>query len=190
MRIINYNPTKVEKEFEELKAQTTQYNKRAATLFKIRATWVASFVVLLLIASIASIVTLVIKNEPHVLLIMLAVVLTVSMVGFLLYLISWLVDGQDKISISHNMSFAMQFWNLYHQGVVLEIDLDPNIVHGIVLTYENEHHFIRTETLIVKEIVFSTEVTELTLDVENGYLIKPYSPKKKPVVEIVETENK
>lgn len=183
MRIINYNPKKIEKEFEELKARAEKYNKRAAKSFKLRAAWVTSFVIMLLIASVASIVAITMHSEPQILLIMLAVILIVGMVGFLLYLISWLVDGQDKMSINNNMSFAMQFWNLYHQDIVLEIEKDPDIPHGIVVTYENEHHFVRTEILIVKEIILSTEVTELTLDVDKGYLLKPYTPKNKPVVE-------
>lgn len=185
MRIINYNPTKIEKEFEELKAKAEKYNKRAAISFKMRAAWVTSFVIMLLIASVASIVAITMHSEPHILLIMLAVILSVGMIGFLLYLISWLIDGQDKMSVTREMSFAMQFWNLYHQGIVLEIEKDEDIPYGIVLTYENEHHYVRTETLIVKDIILSTEVKELTLDVDNGYLLKPYTPKKKPVVEIV-----
>ena len=183
MRIINYNPTKIEKEFEELKVKSEKYNKRAANAFKLRTAWVSSIVVALLIASIVSIVALTMKSEPHVLLIMLSIVLSVAMIGFLLYLISWIIDGQNKMSLTHEMSFAMKFWNLYHQGCVLEIEKDPDISYGIVLTYENEHHYVRHEILIVKEIIMSTEVKELTLDVDSGCLLKPYIPKQKPVVE-------
>ena len=185
MRIINYNPTKIEKEFEELKVKSEKYNKRAANAFKLRTAWVSSIVVTLLIASIVSIVALTMKSEPHILLIMLSIVLSVTMIGFLLYLISWIIDGQNKMSLTHEMSFAMKFWNLYHQGCVLEIEKDPDIPYGIVLTYENEHHYVRHEILIVKEIIMSTEVKELTLDVEKGYILKPYTPKNKPIVEIV-----
>ena len=128
MRIINYNPTKIEKEFEELKAKAEKYNKRAAISFKMRAAWVTSFVIMLLIASVASIVAITMHSEPHILLIMLAIILSVGMIGFLLYLISWLIDGQDKMSVTHEMSFAMKFWNLYHQGIVLEIEKHEDIV--------------------------------------------------------------
>ena len=183
MRIINYNPEKIEKEFMQLKETTEKHNKRSATAFKLRTAWVSSIVVALLIASIVSIVALTMKSEPHVLLIMLSIVLSVAMIGFLLYLISWIIDGQNKMSLTHEMSFAMKFWNLYHQGCVLEIEKDPDIPYGIVLTYENEHHYVRHEILIVKEIIMSTEVKELTLDVDSGCLLKPYIPKQKPVVE-------
>ena len=183
MRIINYNPEKIEKEFMQLKETTEKHNKRSAAAFKLRTAWVSSIVVALLIASIVSIIALTMKSEPHVLLIMLSIVLSVAMIGFLLYLISWIIDGQNKMSLTHEMSFAMKFWNLYHQGCVLEIEKDPDIPYGIVLTYENEHHYVRHEILIVKEIIMSTEVKELTLDVNSGCLLKPYIPKQKPVVE-------
>ena len=183
MRIINYNPEKIEKEFEELKARAEKYNKRAAKSFKLRAAWVSSIVVALLIASIVSIVAVTMKSEPQILLIMLSIVLSVTMIGFLLYLISWIIDGQNKMSLTHEMSFAMKFWDLYHQGCVLEIEKDSDIPYGIVLIYENEHHYVRHKILIVKDIIISTEVKELTLDVDKGYLLKPYTPKNKPVVE-------
>lgn len=183
MRIINYNPEKIEKDFAQLKEKTEKYNKRSALAFKLRTTWVSSIVIALLIASVASIIALTMKSEPHVLLIMLSIVLTVGMVGFLLYLISYIIDGQNKMSLTHEMSFAMKFWSLYHQGCVLEIEKDPDIPYGIVLTYENEHHYVRHEILIVKEIIMSTEVKELTLDVDSGCLLKPYIPKQKPIVE-------
>lgn len=183
MRIINYNPEKIEKEFMQLKETTEKHNKRSATVFKLRTAWVSSIVVALLIASIVSIVALTIKAEPHVLLIMLSIILSVAMTGCLLYLISWIIDGQNKMSLSHEMSFAMKFWNLYHQGCVLEIEKDPDIPYGIVLIYENEKHYVRHEILLVKEIVMSTEVKELTLDVDSGYLLKPYISKQKLVVE-------
>ena len=185
MNIMNYHPDVIESEFYKLKTDLESKNNKNKRKFNKIATLLGiACVILLAIAILVPIFLLkdALTTNANIAGIVLTVVFAVAFAATLMIFIGCLVNGPDVSSFSYNETFAMQFWRLYTSANVLNIKQDDETKNCIIVTYENEHHFVRTKTMVTSGILMSTEIEEPILDVGRGYIVVPYQVEEKPKI--------
>lgn len=180
MIVKNYNPEKIKKDFELLKENLESNNAYALKCFKLHLFW--KIPLLLICVAIAVLHIIWSVNNTGFWIVLAAIILTFVACVVVLISILCLMDGPEYEYITNEMTFAMKFWSIYHAANILSIEQDDECNRLIVITYENEHHYVREKNLVINDIVLSTEASEVYLDVENGYIVKPYNPGEKPVI--------
>ena len=182
MIVKNYNPEKIKKDFELLKENIESNNAYALKCFKLHLFW--KIPLLLMCVAIAVLHIIWSVNNTGFWIVLAAIILTfIAIMVVLISILSW-IDGPEYEYITNEMTFAMKFWSVYHVANILSVERDSDNNKLIVITYENEHHYVREKILVINDVVLSTEASEIYLDVENGYIVKPYNPGEKPISEL------
>lgn len=183
MKVINYNPEQIKKDFKLLKNEIDDYNEIEERIHKKHILWIV--IATLFFAMISTL--FIILTCTKTLSMILGVVLSVIFVGITCVLIFNLIVGVDCGAdikhISKEMTFAMKFWKTCDTFNLLKIECSEDNLMLIEIHKEDKNHFVKKETICAHKVVNSTDVTEITLDVAQGYVLVPYKAQEKPVFE-------
>ena len=182
MNVLNYHPEVIEKEFEELKSNVENKNAIAKKKFKTKTLFLFFICIITLAIAIVFVSQCGTDDAKGIVMIVLSVISFASFCVACIFCVGILIDGPEVRSLSYQLTFAMEFHNLYSQANVLSIELDKETRNCVIVSYENEHHFVRKKTLMARDIIMSTEVNEVILDVGRGFILQPYTPCQKPKI--------
>lgn len=182
MNVLNYHPEVIEKEFEELKSNVEKINVNAKKKFKTRMLLLLLICIITLAMAIVFVLQCGTNDTKEIAMIVFSVIAFASFCVAAMFFLGIVIDGPDVLSLSYQLTFAMKFHNLYSKTNVLSIELDEEAKNCVVILYENDHHFVRKETIMARDIIMSTEVNETILDVGRGFILQPYTSCQKPKI--------
>ena len=182
MNVLNYHPEVIEKEFEELKSNVEKINVNAKKKFKTRMLLLLLICIITLAMAIVFVLQCGTNDTKGIAMIVFSVISFASFCVAATFFLGIVIDGPDVLSLSYQLTFAMKFHNLYSKTNVLSIELDEEAKNCVVILYENDHHFVRKETIMARDIIMSTEVNETILDVGRGFILQPYTSCQKPKI--------
>ena len=170
MNLINYDPSKIESEYNTLILETNTTNENANRSYRNRNK------VLAWMASIATIVSLILWYQvfttnarlDNLALIMLILGVTL----FIAYGISR-KKGPIIINPENQFTFKTKFWLKFRDKEIIKIEKNSTSFPGIDVTYKDKNDKVHVEAITATNTVIHTDVKELTLDVESGYILKP-----------------
>ena len=183
MKIINYDPARIQEEYKVLEREIHKRNQEAKRIHK-KALVFISIAILLFAAMSTLLITFTCTKDINLILgIISSVFCCIATCILIINLIVGIDDSGNTRSISNEMSFEMKFWKICNGFDLLKIDVSEDNRLLINIHKEDENHFVSFDTICAKKIVNSTKVNEPVLDVSKGYIIVPYQIQQKPIFE-------
>ena len=183
MKIINYEPLRIQEEYKELEKEIYRANQEEKCTH--RKTLICLIIATLLLTGISAvlIVSTCMKEISLIWGVILSVLFCTATCVLVINILVGIDNSNNIRKISNEMSFEMKFWKICNGFDLLKVDISEHNRLLINIHKENEEHFVNFDTICAKKIVNSTKVEEPVLDVSKGYIIVPYQTQQRPVFE-------
>lgn len=170
MNLINYDPSKIESEYNTLILEVNSDNEKANKAYRNRNKVLIWMALISLVASLLLWWQVFTTNArlDNIALIML-------ILGVALYIAYGISKAKRPAIINpeDRFTFKIKFWLQFRDAEIIKIEKNSTSFPGIDVTYKEKNDKVHVEAITATNTVIHTDVKELTLDVESGYILKP-----------------
>ena len=105
----------------------------------------------------------------------LIVVASLTFIAIVVGIYKCIIATPEELSLREEQTFAMRFWQLCKDKQILSVEIENEKTNLIKIVYEDADHIVKDTLILPHGMHLSTQATEMYLDVESGYIIKPYT---------------